>query len=325
MKVLILGTGSIGQRHMRNLASLIPGIRFLVVRENGSPNPVTRAFAAEIFATIPAALREAPDMAVIATPSACHQEALELLIRSKVPFYVEKPVATAADSLHALLEQTEASGLVTMAGCNLRFLPSLQAMRKLIQEGACGRIVRAHLECGQWLPDWRPAADYRQSYSARRRMGGGVLLDLIHEIDMVRWLFGEFDRVDAHYGHFSDLEIETEDVACVLLSRREGPVVSVALDYVARHPVRQYRVIGTRGTLEWDLPTPLLRHFVPGEGWRVIATDSKDFDVADTYLNAMRQFLQCVESGKPSSQPLSEGIASLSLALRAAGPLGAVA
>lgn len=325
MKALILGIGSAGQRHMRNLASLVPGVRFLAVRKDGAPNAATRKFSAEVFATIPAALREAPDMAVVATPSACHREALELLVRAKVPFYVEKPVATSAEGLRALLAQADAAGLATTVGCNLRHLPSLQTMRKLIHEGVCGRIVRAHLECGQWLPDWRPATDYRQSYSARRRLGGGVLLDLIHEIDIARWFFGEFDRVDAHHGRFSDLEIETEDVACVLLSRREGPVVTVALDYVARSPVRQYRVIGTQGTLEWDLPARLLRRFVPGEGWRALSTDPKDFDVAETYLEAMRQFLQCVKDGKPSSQPLSEGVATLSLALRAAGAREAVA
>ncbi len=282
-------------------------------------------FSVEVFATIQAALREAPSLAIVATPSACHREALEILVRSKVPFYVEKPVATTMEGLPALLERTDVTEPVTMVGCNLRFLPSLQTVQKLIREGACGRIVRAHLECGQWLPDWRPTVDYRQSYSARRHLGGGVLMDLIHEIDMVRWFFGEFDRVDAHHGRLSDLEIETEDVACILLSRREGPIVTVALDYVARHPVRQYRIIGTQGTIEWDLPARLLRRFVPGEGWLVVQTDPKDFDVAGTYLEAMRQFLQCVETGKPSSQPLSEGVASLGLALRAAGPLEVVA
>ncbi|MBI4423588.1 MAG: Gfo/Idh/MocA family oxidoreductase [Elusimicrobia bacterium] len=319
MKVLILGTGSVGQRHMRNLASLAPGIRFVVARETGAPNPVTDAFAAEVFPSIPAALREAPDFSVIATPPACHREALEWLVRSRVPFYVEKPVAASMDGLRPLLEQARAAGLVTLVGCNLRFLPSLVKLRRLLQDGACGRIVRAHLECGQWLPDWRPAADYRKSYAARRDLGGGVLLDLIHEVDMARWLFGEFERVDAHHGHFSDLEIETDDAACVLLSRRGGPVVSLALDYVARHPIRQYRVVGALGTLEWDLPGRRLRHFRAGEGWREVPTEAADFDLEGTYLAAMRHFLRCLEDKTPTSQPFAEGLASLSLALEAAG------
>ena len=79
----------------------------------------------------------------------------------------------------------------TQVGCNLRFLPSLQRLKDLIAQGVIGRIVRASFEAGQWLPDWRPRQDYRKSYSADPDSGGGVLFDLIHEIDAAYWILGD--------------------------------------------------------------------------------------------------------------------------------------
>lgn len=304
-----------GRRHMGILAELLPGIRFSVVREGRNPNAATTEFNASVAASLEIALAEKPDFAVVATPPSCHRQALRELVAARVPFYVEKPVAESLTDLEDIAKEADAASLVTFVGCNLRFLPSLGALRRLISARACGEVVRAHFECGQWLPDWRPDRDYRSSYSAKRSLGGGVHLDLIHELDMALWLLGDFPEADVRRGRFSRLEIDSDDVACLLLSRPGGPVVTIALDYVARPPIRQYRVVGTEGTLEWDLHSRTLRRSVPGGGWSDIETEADAFDVRRTYARALAEFVDCILKGKPSPQPLSDGIAALRLAL----------
>jgi predicted dehydrogenase len=229
---------------------------------------------------------------------------------------VEKPVV-ATEEQAKLLERL-LGGLsacpATLVGCNLRHLPSLQRVRGLLQSGAIGQPVRASFQVGQWLPDWRPAQDYRLSYSADPGRGGGVALDLVHEFDAARWLFGEFDQVFAVGGHYSRLEIGSEDSATILLGRTGGPAVAVGLDYVARQPMRRYEIIGDEGTLVWDLVGRRLEHASPN-GNELIDCGEAGFETAATYVTAMTKMLAAVRSRQPTSQDIVDGLCSVRLAL----------
>lgn len=313
MKALVLGTGSIGRRHIANVRALCPQARFEVVRREGRVDALTTEMAAGVHRTVAEALDTTPDFAVVATPSALHGPALQELLAAGIPVYVEKPVVTTRTAARALEATLATSGPVpTMAGCNLRFLPSLMRVRALVREGAIGRVVRAHVECGQWLPDWR-ASDYRQSYSASAEDGGGVVLDLIHELDSIRWILGDCEVLGAALGHLSDLQITSEDTAVALLRSASGTLVSVGLDYVARQRIRRYEFVGTRGTIVWDFGAGALD--VQGVDRPLPPLPPDAFDVGRTYVTAMAEFIGCVGSGAQTTQPLAEGLASLDLAL----------
>ena len=301
---LIVGFGSIARRHIESLRSVAPHAEIVVFRPGGKPADC----AFQHVATLDAALAALPGLAVVASPSAFHMESLLPLLQAGVPCYVEKPpVASRADIER--LRALEALP-VTLTGCNLRFLPSLRRLREELRKGAIGTPVRASLQAGQWLPDWRPGTDYRKSYSASRSRGGGVILDLIHEIDVARWLFGEFEDVQAVCGKSSRLEIDAEDSAVILLGRH--PLVAIGLDYVARPSIRRYEIFGDEGTLTWDLPArKLLR------GNEVLEADPVHFDVAATYRAAMQEFVWAVYGKRPSTQDLLDGLKSTELALRA--------
>ena len=262
-------------------------------------------------------LAATPNCAVIASPSSAHIEALLPLLQAGVPCYVEKPVVITASHVKQVRDASRKAVKTSMSGCNLRFLPSLRRLQAEIVAGTIGTPVRASLQAGQWLPDWRPGRDYRQTYSAKSSEGGGVVLDLIHEIDAARWLFGDFEQVLALGGKRSRLEIDAEDVACILLGRRgAGPVVAIGLDYVARQRMRRYEVIGEEGTLTWDLAARRLSLATP-EGDRVLADDAADFDVGATYLRAMQEFTAAVKQSRPTSPDLADGLAAAELAIRA--------
>ncbi len=313
--IVIIGSGSIGMRHAGSLRALLPAATISFLRE-GERARAGGALDPEygLFTSLDAALASRPDLLVIANPSSMHLPYLLAAIGHGVPFYVEKPVVTSAADVATLRQAlaTTARVPVNMVGCNLRFLPSLLELRKLLHSGRIGRVVRASFEAGQWLPDWRPQQDYRASYSARRALGGGVLLDLIHETDAARWLLGDFTAVQAASGKFSSLHIETEDVAAMLLNRPAGPLATVQLDYVSRVPVRRYCFVGEAGTLEWDLPRQRLSLFEPQASHELQAGGSA-FSVAATYPAAMRELLAALDAHRASSQPLEEGLAALDL------------
>ena len=310
---LVVGYGSIARRHVENLRAC-GASEITVVRPSGRAADAPKAL--RFVAGIEEGLASEPECAVIASPSAAHIESLLPLLKAGVPCYVEKPVVISAVQVKQIRDASRESK-VSMSGCNLRFLPSLRRMQKEIAGGAIGKPVRASLQAGQWLPDWRPARDYRETYSAKAAQGGGVIFDLIHEIDAARWLLGDFDQVLAMGGKRSRLEIDAEDVAAILLGRRgAGPVVAIGLDYVARQRVRRYEVIGDEGTLVWDLGASRLS-LVTAKGERVLAKDAADFDVGATYLRAMREFLDAVKEGKPAAPDLADGLAAAELAIRA--------
>jgi predicted dehydrogenase len=270
------------------------------------------------------ALSSRPDFAVVATPSARHIDALLPLLASGIPCYVEKPVVSRRDDLTKLESLlARLNGVpITHAGCNLRYMPSLLRLRQLVADGVIGNVVRASLQAGQWLPDWRPGTDYRVTYSAKSSEGGGVILDLMHEIDAARWLFGDFDRVTGMAGKLSSLDISAEDTACLVLGKHTGgPLVTIGLDYVSRCRMRRYEIIGEEGTLIWDFSAARLELVTDDEVTQIECTRD-DFDISRTYVTAMREFVESVKCNCPTSQDIFEGMRSMDLTLRLREAIG---
>ncbi|MCP9451754.1 MAG: Gfo/Idh/MocA family oxidoreductase [Nitrospira sp.] len=324
MRALIIGFGSIGQRHATNLRAILNPVELVVLRREGRMDSAIRDLRAYVVKDLETALNSRPDFAVVATPSARHIDVLLPLLESGVPCYVEKPIVSRRDDLRKLASLL--AGLtdvpITHAGCNLRYMPSLLKLRQLVVDGVIGNVVRASLQAGQWLPDWRPGRDYRATYSAQSSEGGGVVLDLMHEIDAARWLFGDFDRVFGIAGKLSSLDISAEDTACLVLGKRTGgPVVTIGLDYVSRCRLRRYEIIGEKGTLIWDFSLARLE-LITNSSVTPIKCTNDDFDMGKTYVTAMREFVEGVEHNCPTSQDIFEGMRSVDLTLRLREAIG---
>ena len=317
MKVLVAGTGSIGRRHIRSIQSIDPAATFLLLRRDAREDEYSRQISGVVFSRIESALDARPDFAVIATPSAYHAPLIGELLDASIPMYVEKPVVTTREQADYVERKIRDSRqVVTLSGCNLRFLPSLIAVREMVRGGRIGRVVRGSFQVGQWLPDWRPGTNFLDSYSASIEQGGGVVLDLVHELDAARWILGEFTSLVALGGHYSRLDFRSEDVAIIALARPNGPAVAVALDYVSRVVTRRYELVGEGGSLVWDLPSQRLELRFP-HGNETAELTPAAYDVGGTYLSAMGEFIAAVRGEKPVSQDLSEGLKSALLAIRA--------
>lgn len=317
MHVLIIGSGSIGRRHADSLKLLDSNVSFTFLRRRNSKNKPGIDLDGMVEYELSAALEAKPDIAIVATPSSTHVQSIIPLLEAQIPCYIEKPLVTSFRDIE-LIERyigSESKLPTTHMGCNLRFMPSLIRLRNELKAGVIGNPVRATLDVGQWLPDWRPLHDYRMSYSASSSLGGGVIFDLVHELDMARWLFGEFTQIQAIAGKRSNLEIESEDVACIGLAGKTTPLVNIGLDYVSRLPTRRYCIVGESGNLVWDLREKQLI-IETTSGAKILNNKPEHFDIKTTYPAAMKEFLHCINANVSTTQDIHEGIATATLALQ---------
>jgi predicted dehydrogenase len=316
MHCVVIGLGSIGRRHATNLASAHPDARFTFVRHERTTDEFTTAVNARVVRDLKDVIDDDAGLAILATPSANHIDALPALIDRGWRLLVEKPIVTSLADCDAIAARLEtAPRAVRVAGFNLRYLPALRSMREHV--GRLGRVARASFICGQWLPDWRPGTDYRESYSADAGRGGGVELDLSHEFDVARWFFGDLGVDFARGGRFSGLDLRANDTSVSVLSpaRNDAPVVTVAVDYVARRRVRWYEVVGDHGRVEWNLDDGL-RVYTNSAGPELVQAPLQPNDITDTYTDMLTAVLSATgPDDLGAAQSLTDGLASTRLAL----------
>jgi predicted dehydrogenase len=203
-----------------------------------------------------------------------------------------------------------------MVGFDLRFDPGLGRIKNLIEEERIGPLIAIHAQVGQYLPDWRTGEDYRDGMSAKKAAGGGVILDLIHELDYTSWFFGPIAQVACFADKLSTLEIETEDVASILLKFQSGAIGTVSLDYIQRFPSRTCRIIGELGTILWDYHAQKVVWYEhDNKSWEEF--DYSGFERNDRFLAEMRHFLACLNGEESPKVDLSAGSSILKVALAA--------
>jgi predicted dehydrogenase len=315
VRALIVGLGSVGRRHARNWAALGLG-EVWVCRQANLPQPEALGVEARQFHALAAALAEKPDAVLITNPTSLHVQTARCALGVGAHVLVEKPIGHDLQLVAEML--AEASGRVLMVGYNLRFHPGLQRLRELLRRGAIGRPLTARAEMGEYLPGWHPWEDYRQSYSGRRELGGGPVLTFSHELDSVCWLLGAPMAVTAVARRASSLEIDTEDVAEIVLEFDSGAVASVHVDYVRRPPRRTMEIVGEEGILRWEYDTNQVLHYSPWtHEWRLEEGDPR-FNRNDMFLAELREFANRIQ-GQPAAAGATgeQGAAVLAIALAA--------
>jgi predicted dehydrogenase len=315
LRFLVIGCGSIGRRHIGNLMALDAGEILAFDARDDRRREIESQFAVQAVNSLQDAWAQNPSVALITTPTSMHVPLAIEAAQRGCHLFVEKPLSDSLDGVDDLLDNVMNRHLVTLVGCNMRFHPGVIKVKELVDTGAIGRIVSARVEVGQYLPDWHPSEDYRLGYSSSKDLGGGVILDAIHELDYIRWLLGQVDAVACFAGKLSHLEINTEDTAAVLLRFTSGVIGELHMDYVQRAYSRTCQIIGEQGTVRWDYMTGEVRWYSAiTREWRVFA-NPPGWESNGMYVAELRHFLACLAGNDKSLVDVFEGALVLRLAL----------
>jgi predicted dehydrogenase len=320
LKALVVGLGSIGVRHLNNLHTL--GIRELaVVRTRNLPPPaeiIPKDIA--IFQDLDLALSQKFDLVVVANPTSLHLETLIKALKAGSHVYVEKPIAHEKRQLPELTRYITGyptlNGPKVLVGCQLRMHPGLQKIEEWIKQDKLGKIYSVQVDLGEYLPNWHPWEDYRESYAARADQGGGVILTLIHELDYLHWLFGKPKSVFAIGGHRTSLEVTAEDTALITFETERNICVQLRMDYWRKPPVRHMNIVAEKGIVDWDYPARLTTLKQNGRIVDEIELPPT-WDRNELFLAMMKEFIEALPRESTPRVTLRDGIDVLNTALAA--------
>jgi predicted dehydrogenase len=313
MKFLIAGLGSIGRRHMRNLIALGEKDIVLLRTHNATmPEDELASFPQESD-LYKALKKHQPDAVIVSNPTALHLDVAIPAAEAGCAILLEKPISHSMERLDQLEATVKKSGSKVLVGFQFRFHPGLMRAKQLISEGEIGRVISAHVHFGEYLPSWHPWEDYRKGYAARADMGGGVLLTQCHSLDYLPWLVGTVESVWGFVAKLSDLEVDVDDTAKIGLRFNSGALGSLHLDYNQQPPSHHFEVIGTQGSLQWDLSDGATRIYrSEKEDWEVYPLPA-GWERNVMFMEQMKHFVSVVRGEAEPSCTLDDGIRVMKL------------
>jgi predicted dehydrogenase len=276
---------------------------------------VTSEFQTQCFSTFEEGLKSfQPEIVFVCTPPVLHVPQAMQALRAGAHVFIEKPVSDKLDGVVEIEEEAVRRGATVQVGYNLRFNPGIQLLKRLLEDGVPGRILWARAEVAQYLPEWRPWQDYRQSYTARRELGGGIILDASHEIDYMLWLLGAPRELTCMAGRVSGLDVNVEDCATILMRFASGAQADIHMDFVQRNASRSCVLAGERATLEWYYAQNEVSIIRPESETENI---SYDFEANQMYVAELDDFLSRIHGRESTNRSLAESKLALEVALAA--------
>jgi len=310
MKVLVVGCGSIGGRHIANLLK-ISGIEEIFVytkRKNCLNNINDRKNKIRIVKNLN---KLKVDFAIICNETYKHIKTAITLAKEGVHLFIEKPISNKLNGIDELKRIIKEKKIILFVAYNLRFIGSLKYIKKYLSHKHLGDLYFAKIEVGQYLPHWRGNIDYKKSYSASKRKGGGVALDLSHEIDYMQYLFGFPIYWKTFKTKVSKLKINTEDVFEGLYLFKNNFICNVHSDYLQRPIRRIMRIVGDKGILICDFIKKYI--VIKNHDKEIIINRKGLFDMEKTYMDEMNHFINAIRKNRKSHIDLDEGIKVLRL------------
>ncbi|MCX5778211.1 MAG: Gfo/Idh/MocA family oxidoreductase [Elusimicrobia bacterium] len=310
LNALVVGCGSIGKRHLKNLCKVKDIGRVYVqssvpeclsgIDNNGKHiELVNNLHGLNI------------DIALICNETYKHVDTAIELAKMGVHLFIEKPVSHNLNKLGLLARTAKSHNSRIFVAYNLRFLGAIKFIKNAVDSDVLGKPCFAEIEVGQYLPLWRPHTDYRKRYSAVKAKGGGVALDLSHEVDYMRYIFGPPETKMILKKKVSDLQIDSDDLFEGLYGYKSGFTCRVHLDYIQKEKIRKIRIVGTCGELECDLVKGEI--VIRKNGKTKTVADKKLFDVSLTYNDELRHFVAVSQGRANPLVTLNDGIEVLKL------------
>jgi len=325
MRFLVVGCGSIGKRHIRNLRSL--GHEDVLAHDVKKERlEEVEKYHVKTFASLDRAFDRKIDAVLVCTPTSLHLQPALLAVENGCHVFIEKPISHTLDGLDKLIDIAEKKRLVTMVGFNLRFEKGLKRVKKLLDKNAVGRITTAICVAGQYLPDQHPWEDYRHGYAANKSLGGGIILDGIHELDYISWFLGDVKEVFCFADKLSGLDMDTEDTTAILLRFENSAIGVIQMDYVKRTYERTCEIIGEEGIIKWDFKKHIVKQFSAKiKEWKTNQYCKEcntnimyaDKMINQMYVDEIKWFIECINGKRSPPVDATSGKKVLEIALAA--------
>ena len=311
MKALVVGYGSIGKRHVKNIQTLT-NLEVIIFTNRKDVN----CKKCKVFNSLESCLKEKPDFAIISNVTSLHVKTAIKLANNGIDLFIEKPLSNNLKEVKKLQTIVKKKKIITMMGCNMRFNNAIKKIKKIINSNNIGRVISVKVENGSYLPDWHKNEDYQKTYAGSLDLGGGVVLTCIHEIDYLYWIFGQVNEVFSITGKFSDLKISADDSSSILMKFKNNIIGEIHLDYYQRPKIRSFKIIGTKGTIYWDSNINTVKIYnIKNQKWKNELKET-EIDENYTYIDEMKHFIKSVKSRKKTINPLHEGVQTLEISLR---------
>lgn len=307
MKFLICGMGSIGLRHLRNLKSL--GFENIIIYSSGKsvmPGVQEEIKGLNIYKFLKEALLECPDICMITNPTSMHIDVALQVANAGCHLYIEKPLSHTLTNLDKLQNIINKKKLITFITYQFRFHPHIIKLKEIFEDNKYGKPLYATTEWSEYLPDWHPWEDYKQGYSARKDLGGGVLLTQIHPMNYLNYIFGDIKKVQINKIVTKSLDIEVDDISDILINFKNGMSGHVHIDFLQKPRVHTMKVLTTKGRFEWNYHKNNLLFLDSEDNKELFNID--DFDRNDMFVDMLKDFIECVKIKKRTKFNLDEAI-----------------
>jgi len=268
-RILFIGLGGAGQRHLRLFRENLPNVELIAYRStNKTPllnsdfsvnqkESIENVYQVKIYNNLEDALALKPDLVVISTPSSMHLEYVQLCASKGINVFVEKPISNSSKGLQALKDIVEKKNIAIQVGFQRRFHPHLSKIKEIVKSDSLGQILTVNFTVASYIPRWHPYENYLDLYACRKILGGGVLLTEIHEIDLSVWYFGMPKSVVCIGGTYSNVGMDVEDTVHLILDYVDFSV-QINLTFWQKHHERSLSICGEDGYLSWDQDDDLL-------------------------------------------------------------------
>ena len=303
MIFLIIGLGSIAQKHIYAIRELYPNSDIYALRSGQTGQDAEGVKNIFDLDSLP----QKPVLAIISNPTNLHFQTIQQLLPLGVPLLIEKPLFDKLIEWGTLLNKINERQIQTYIGFNLRFHPGISFLRDYILQNR-PVVNEVNIYCGSYLPDWRPGKEFRKIYSAIKEQGGGVHLDLIHELDYCTWIFGFPSRSIAEFKNQSSLHIDACDYAHYSLDY-DSFMANITLNYYRRDTKRFIEVLFENETWTLDIPTSTIKNH------RNEIIFSKDFKIMDTYKEQLEYLMACLKGQKEIMNSFEEASKVLKICL----------
>ncbi len=307
-----MGYGSIGKRHVTNLLDNSKAEIIICTKRKDLKFLGKNVI---VVNSIDKALKENPTIGFITNETSYHIPTAIKLAKAGLDLFIEKPLSNSTKGVKILQKIVKEKKLIVQMGFHMRFHKCILKIHELLEQKKVGRVISCQVENASYLPDWHPYEDYRKGYAAKDRLGGGIVLTQIHEIDYLYWFFGKPKSVYSVTGKFSDLEISTDDYSSSIIKFKKDITTEMHLDFFLGHEYKRCKIKGTKGYIFWNSVYNEVKFFDAKKKSEKVILKLKNFERNDMYVDEIKKFLKCVKNRKKPMNSLDQGIETMNIAL----------